>query len=384
MSSQKNWSTILSEIESVLNSSEDFDAESLLDRFENVDEQFRDQHFSRLYLKFWKIAKAAGKLNLANDYAKKSIEYLLSLKRIPKTFHLLDEMQAEGILKKSQQEFRRKCQILLGRKQDFHKQDLKYFDLMDDHPEHWKEFQDYLKQYLLIVTEWGIEEWKLCYEYILLHHFDTEIAYALMQKAFEMGRSDLVKKFEELFARKKIRVKKLVKPLEIKTEALQQKLRLDYDQVAMELLSGEKSPDDEEQTRVLNSLKFITDEELKTRGHDMVVAFELLGMEKVVLALCERVIELTEDIKARASLLYIRAQALFNAGESFKTIDLVDEVLSKEPLYDEERIAFLYLKAEACVKVKKIKIARDIFATIKKHNPHYRMVGERLKSLETT
>jgi len=109
-----------------------------------------------------------------------------------------------------------------------------------------------------------------------------------------------------------------------------------------------------------------------------------LGMEKVVLTLCEQMIKLTEDIKERASLYFIWAQALNNSGDFFKTIDLIDEVLAKEPFYEEERVAFLYLKAEACVKVKKIKMAKEIFAQIKKFNPHYRLVGERLKALETT
>jgi hypothetical protein len=116
----------------------------------------------------------------------------------------------------------------------------------------------------------------------------------------------------------------------------------------------------------------------------MIVAFELLGMEKVVLTLCDQVIQHTEDIKERASIYYIWAQALSNSGEYFRVIDLIDELLVNEPFYEEERMAFLYLKAEACLKVKKINMAREIFGIIKKFNSHYRMVGERLKALETT
>jgi len=384
MSAHKNWTKELSEIESLLNSSEDFDAKSLLDRFESTDENFRDQNFSHLYLKLWKTAKNSGQLNLANQYAKKALDHLVSLKRIPKIKELLMEFRAEGILKKNREEYVRKCEILLGNKVNFHNEDLKYFDLMDDHPEHWKEFKNYLKQYLLIVTEWGIHEWKLCYEFILVNQFDKDISYALMERAYELNRADLVKRFEQLFANKKIKVKKMSEPARPKLQSKNEKLHLDYDQVAMDLLSGSIEPNEEEQRRVLSSLKFITEEELSKRGKDMIVAFELLGMEKVVLTLCEQMIKLTDDIKERASLYFIWAQSLNNSGDFFKAIDLVDEVLVKEPFYEEERMAFLYLKAEACVKVKKIKMAKDIFAQIKKFNPHYRLVGERLKALETT
>lgn len=384
MSAHKNWSKELSEIERCLNSSEDFDEKSLLDRFESIEENFRDQNFSHLYLKLWKTAKSSGRLNLANLYAKKSLDHLIALKRIPKIKMLLEEMRTEGVLKKNYSEYIRKCEILLGKKTDFHNEDLKYFDLMDDHPEHWKEFREFLKQYLLVVNEWGSEEWKLCYEFILLNHFDREIAIALMEKAFELNKHELVKRFELLFASKKIKVKKLTVATTPKMTTKSENLHLDYDQVAMDLLSGAKEPNDDEQNRVLGTLKFITEEELRNRGKDMIVAFQLLGMEKVVLTLCEQVIKHTDDVKEKASLFFIQAQALFNSGDYFKAIDLIDELLGKEPLYEDERMAFLYLKAEACLKVKKIKQAREIFGKIKKINPHYRLVRERLNSLETT
>jgi len=77
-------------------------------------------------------------------------------------------------------------------------------------------------------------------------------------------------------------------------------------------------------------------------------------------------------------------QALMNRSEYFKAIDLIDEVLQDEPLYGEEQLAFLYVKAEAYLKLKKTKMAKELYVAIKKLNPHYRLVGERLKSLETT
>lgn len=385
MSAHKKWTQALSEMERVLNSSEPIsDSQILLEQFESIDENFRDENFLQLYLKFWKIAALAGKINLANKYAKKSLDYLISLKRIPKIKELITSFHAHGIFKKQYQEYLRKCEILLGKKVDFHNEDYKFFDLMDDHPEHWKEFPEFLKQYLIIVDEWSSDEWKMCYEFLLQNHFEKEIILALMDKAHDKKRNEVVKKFEQILTAKKVKTKKRALVETMAVTSTREKLYMDYDQVAMELLSGEKEPNDEEQRRVLNSLKFIPEEELKHRGKDMIIAFELLGMEKVVLTLCEQVAKNITDVKELASLYFIWAQALFNSGEYFKAIDLIDELLFKEPLYSEERMAFLYVKAEACLKLKKIQMAKDIFSEIKKINPHYRLVNERLKTIETT
>ena len=165
---------------------------------------------------------------------------------------------------------------------------------------------------------------------------------------------------------------------------VQKKLHLDYDQMALELLSGLKEPNVDEQRRVINSLKFISDQELLLKGQDIIVAFELLGMEQVVYELCQKMLELQVDIKDRVTTFYVWAQALSNNGDFYKTIDLIDDLFQKEPLNSEEDLAFKYLKAEACLKIKRTKMAKELYLEIKKINPHYRLVGERLIEIEAT
>jgi tetratricopeptide (TPR) repeat protein len=154
--------------------------------------------------------------------------------------------------------------------------------------------------------------------------------------------------------------------------------------MALELLSGIKEPNNEEQRRVINSLKFISDQELTSKGQDLIVAFELLGMEQVVYELCQKMLELQIDIKDRVITFYVWAQALSNNGDFYKTIDLIDDIFQKEPLNAEEGIAFKYLKAEACLKIKRLKMAKELYLEIKKINPHYRLVGERLVEIEAS
>jgi tetratricopeptide (TPR) repeat protein len=203
-----------------------------------------------------------------------------------------------------------------------------------------------------------------------------------LEKARGLRKEQSEKKLIELFALKKIKTREHFTE-KVKTNTVPKNdLNIDYDQVAMDLLSGVKEPNNEEQRRVLNSLKFISEEELKLRGHEMIVAFELLGLEQVVLALCEKMIAIQSDVKQKASTYYVWAQALNNLGDFYKTIDLIDDIIQEEPLLADERIAFLYLKAEACLKLKKTKMAKILFLEIKKQNPHYRLVEERLRILE--
>ncbi len=384
MSEKIKWSSTLSEIERMIPILEsDEDSRILLDRFESIDEHYRDQNFSQLYLSLWKVALKIGKLNLANLYAKKSLQYLISFKRIPQIKIFIQSLHDAGIFKKNTEEFLIQREILLGKKNNLTKNHFTYIDLMEDHPEHWKEFSEFLKQYLLLESEWTAEQWKFCYEYILTNHYDKEIFLSLLEKTHELNKVAAQKKFMNFLSAKKVRIKNIELNASPMPEQKKENLHMDYDQLAMELLSGNIEPTDEEQRRVLNSLKFIPAEDLKSKGQDMVVAFELLGMEQVVLNLCEQLVKIFDDVKQKASIYYVWAQALNNKGDYFKTIDLVDEVLQKEPLYEEERLAFLYLKAEASLKLKKIKMAKALYLEIKKHNPHYRLVSERLKAIET-
>ncbi len=379
------WASVLSEIErSIPNLEKTLDFKVLLDRFESTDEDYRDQNFSHLYLSMWRVAFNAGKLNLANKYSKKALNYLIKYKRIPQIKSFIQSLHDAGLIKKDPEEFLRKRDILIGKKNNIAADDFKNIDLMEDHPEHWKEFPEFLKQYLLLDPEWSIDQWKLCYEFILLNHFERNIFFSLMEKSHERKNNKFERKFTELFAAKKVRVRKLESFSEGNpTLKENEKLHVDYDQMAMDLLSGTIEPTDDEQKRVLSSLKYIPEEELLSRGQDMIIAFELLGMEQVVLNLCERMVGAVKDVKQLASIYFVWAQALSNIGDYFKAIDLVDGVLNKEPLYEEERLAFIYLKAEACLKLKKIKIAKELYLEIKKQNPHYRLVRERLKAIET-
>lgn len=384
MVTEKKWSLILSEIErSAAIERSIHDCEVLLNQFESIDEAYRNRNAVQIYSWMWKIALKCGKLSMANSYAKRFLSFLIEYKRIPQIKIFIESLLEEGLFKKNVDEYSVIQDILTGKLKKISHQELQYLDLFSTHPDHWKSFQVFLQQYLVLDSSWGLEQWRFCYEYILFHSFDKEIFLILLEKTRELKNKTAEKHFMELLKSKHIKFLVPKKHTAKKQTIVKENLNLDYDQIAMDLLSGSREPNVEEQTRVINSLKFIADVELLVRGQEMIVAFELLGMEQVVHVLCEKMLTILTDVKERASTYYVWAQALSNNGDFYKAIELIDKVLATEPLISSEKMAFLYLKAEACLKLNKIKMAKSLYLEIKKENPNYRLVGERLKTIET-
>jgi hypothetical protein len=349
----------------------------------SVEENYRDRYFSHLNFTFWKLALQVGKLNDAKILAEKSLKYLIEYKRIPQLDLLLRSLEEVGLLKNKLSNYQRKRDVLKGIRRDTFEFFSDDFEQLTDHPEHWKIYPEFVSNYLILDEEWSLKEWKLCYEFILKYHYEKALFLLLAEKAGELGKLEAQNFFIEFLKEKKIHFKKRESKLEKnKVFKNDQLLIIDYDQVAMDLLSGLTGPTDEEQNRVLNSLKFIPTEELLSRGQDMVVAFELLGMERVVLSLCEQITKISKDEKIIIGTYYVWGQALINLENYFKVVELADQVLEERPVYGEERLAFLYLKAEAYFKLKKMILAKELYLEIKKENPHYRLLRERLKVIE--
>lgn len=385
MKRNTKWISNLLEIEKSIPTIEKReDYKILLDQFESIDIDYRDQFAPHLYLKMWKVALRSGKINLSHTYAKKAFQHLIEYKRIPQIQILIKSLKEEGLFNKNYNELVVIENIILGKKLKITNEDLKRIDLYIDHPDHWKYSPEFLAQSLLLDEDWNIEQWKRCYEYILIYKFNKHIFLALLGKTIDFKNKKAEADFLKYLNDRKIKI-----PLFRELDNAPKKvpgtfLHVDYDQIAMEIISGSLASISEEQKRVISSLKFISDEELLRKGQDMIVAFELLGMEQVVLVLCEKMVKITSDVKELAKTYYVWGQALSNIGEYYKCIDLIDDALKSIPLYQEEQLAFAYLKAEACFKLKKIKIAKELYLEIKKINPHYRLVKERLETIETT
>jgi tetratricopeptide (TPR) repeat protein len=203
----------------------------------------------------------------------------------------------------------------------------------------------------------------------------------LASKTINQNMPRSLEKFNNYFETKKIKYTSTRAGV-VKTIEKQNDYKIDYDVLALEVLSGESAPTSEAQRKVIFSLKDMTEAELLAKGGDMLVAFSLLGMELVVINLGEKLINITDDVKQRASIHYTCAVAMYENQQFHKVIDIVNDIIDIEPLLTEEVMAFEYLKAEALFKLNRVKEARAIFTKIKKWNPHFRLVRQRLTEIE--
>lgn len=375
---EKKWTLVLHELDlkiSERNSSDD--NESIIWIFENLDDEYRDDHAKRFYPVMWKIAFESGKIKLAKKYVEAHLNNLIEYKRVPALKKLIQELSEAGLIV-THKKFPM-VQTILGKKGQFSLEDSHGFE---HHPEMWKNSKNILKNYLLEESEWTPEHWKLAYEYILKFYYDKEFFLLLAEKSLKLKKDKHAEKFMAFLREKKVDLKSFELKATQKSAENKNELHVDYDQLAMDVISGVKEPSITEQKRILVSIQNLDDAELLDKGKDMIVAFGLLGMDKVVVRLCERVIPLIKEVKLRVGIQFMLAQALFNNNEFHKVCDLIDDTFETEPLLPDEVLAFNYLKAESLLKLKKYKIAKDLFVSIKKHNPHYRLVGERLKELE--
>lgn len=374
---EKQWTLILRELDHSLSrtlNSEEMD--SVIWAFESIDKFFREKNAQKYYFEMWKIAFNSGKIKLAKNYAEFILDYLIEYKRVPAIKKLIAELTVAGLVKKSIKF--KSANAILGMNDDY---SLEYSSLFDSHPEMLKKFKQPLRNFLL-EGDWCINHWRLAYEYIIKFHYDKEIFYLLAEKAREKKKVNHEKNFLKYLVSKKVDIKEFDKKKKSKPRVQESELNMDYDQLAMDLISGSIEPSIAEQKRILISINNLSDLEIVEKSKDMIIAFGLLGMDKVVMELCARAIPLMPDVKSRTSILFMKAQAMFNSSDYYKVVDLVDDMFENEPLLPDEMNDFDYLKAESLLKLKKYKNAEVIFMKIKKYNPQYRLVGVRLKYLE--
>lgn len=376
---EKKWTLVLRELDlKISQRSSSEDNESIIWIFENLDDEYRLDHAQRFYSSMWKIAFESGKIKLAKKYVEALLDYLIEYKRVPALKKLMMELSEAGFIK-VHKKFPM-LETILGRKGHFSLEDSSGFE---HHPEMWKNSKNILKNYLLEDQEWTLSHWRLAYEYVLKFYYDKELFLLLAEKARKLKKDSHSENIMVFLRGKKVDLKSFeVKSPERLSANKNDSLHVDYDQLAMDVISGVKEPSITEQKRILVSIQNLDDAELLDKGKDMIVAFGLLGMDKVVVRLCERVIPLIKEVKLRAGIQFMLAQALFNNNEFYKVCDLIDDTFETEPLLPDEVLAFNYLKAESLFKLKKYKLAKELFVAIKKHNPHYRLVGERLRELE--
>ncbi len=378
----QKWDLILKELNELLNLNSNFEYDELiLKKFENVELGYREKNAIPMYNLLWKVAYRRGKVKLAKDYVDFFLIHLFEFKRIPLLTELQVELKATGLTKS----YKKTLEVgrLIGKNTLPSKEQSTNENGSKLHPEMYRNSKEKIKNYLCEKVNWDLDDWKICYEFIIKFYFDKEIFIRLYNFSLITKKEKFSTPLEKLFLLKKVNNYRLVNPIQ-KTLAPEDKnLVLDYDQLALSLMSGNTKPEEFEQKRIMVFIAQLNDEEFLTRGKDMAIAFSFLGMDLIVAKICQRLIPLMTDLKDSISTYYVLGEALVNSEQYYETIDLVDDLQTRLPLNTNEIIAFEYLRAESYFYLGKKSRAKSIFLTIKKMNSNYRMVNIRLKVLES-
>lgn len=299
-------------------------------------------------------AYANGKVRDAQNHAEDVLRALFELKKIPAIAQFVTQIKDLGFPAKKLKYYELWLTELQGTS-------AKNLNHLEWHIDHFKSSAEFLKNYLVDQDEWDKEHYGLCYEYILRFGHNAEL-------------------FEKIESLKKNETEESsVVP---KKENSGKGLNFNYEQLAYELISGKKISEELEQEKIIAGLKLHDFEQMKNEGAEMATAFRFLGMDQVVQFICEKMIPLQDDVKLRAGLTFLWLESLMNQEKYYQAQQTVETFFKKEPVYGEEKLALLYLRADIYFFLGKNKESLKYFQDVQKINPHYRLVNQRLKSLE--
>jgi hypothetical protein len=374
---EKKWNLAINEIQIYLNKSRtDLENTHLLKLFEKINLDIIEASAPELLIDFWKIAYQNGKIKNAKKYAEAIKSYLIKLKRIPALIQLQKDLLDSGLFKKNS-EIENEIRFLLGT--EICKNENAYYDL---HPECLINNKYQMLDFLLNESEWKIRTWKLCYEYVLKHKVEKNLIEKIIENLAEEKQNKLLEKYNNLTkthqAYTKLNIKKK-NISQLNTNVENEKL----DNLAYSVLEEKKEPSKSEQSKILVSIFEMTNEELKLSGLEMLVAFNFLGMDTVVEQLGKKLLLISTIPKDRSNILYNMAQAYLEAGRYYDVIDLCNDTIESEVLLSDETLAFEYMRAEGYLFLNKIDQALKIYKMIYGLNPNFRLIGERLKTLES-
>lgn len=349
-----------------------------LEIFEKVDDHFQNEKSFYLYSIFWIIAFEVGRISLAKKLSQKFYKHILENKRIPAIKKFIADVERLKFTKSLK--YKNDLNVLMGKKLADKDQSI----ILSLHPETFKDSKEDLKNYLIFETNWSETHWKLAYEFVLRYYYDEQVFLSLFEKTIESKKEKHYIVFEEKLKAKKLNLKSYRYKKETKEKKIDNDFKTEYtlNNLAYSLFAGNAQLDNVDQDIIINSFKDYDWHKDLAKAEDMAVAFSFLGMDQVVIYLCENYLGLIEDVKEKISLNYLMAEALFNCGNWHRCIDLAEDVISEYPLLESENTAFEYVRAESYFHLKKYSMAKNIFAKIKKNNPNYRLVTERLKAIE--
>jgi hypothetical protein len=279
---------------------------------------------------FWKRLILNGKVKLANESAEVYLSYLIKYKRINRIKKFLFELETTN--KKSNfLKYQEIASALLGKKEPYKKAKEKE-EIVD-----WRESVEVeLKEKIKGFNHWNLEIIKLIYEYVLKYYFNEEVFLKFKNEIYKNEKYKSA--YLKLLSNKKVNIE--VKKISEKNSI---NLKVDYDQLAYEIISGKVDSLEVEQSKIIVSIGLMDEAELLKNGIEMIIAFRLLEMEIVVIYLCDLMLQRINNDQAKANLYFMKTEMLFDNKKFFEAKEVIHFVLNKVPLLVHEKIGFLIL-----------------------------------------
>lgn len=231
-------------------------------------------------------------------------------------------------------------------------------DYDDWHFSYWGNNQNHLREEILNTERWDLNLIKSVYEYVLKYGPDEEV----LLKIYNNSNGKYKNIFEKYFKEKKISLPKVNADISFKDD-----LNFDYDQLAFDIISGKMNSAKVEQKTIISSLELIPESDFKDKFHDILIAFKMLNMNDVCLAISKKAlsfIDLTDD--EILSVKYIQAQCFLEQGDYFEATIAIDEAIANFSLTTEMLRGFLKVKLEIYKLTNKTQEFNELQKMIKK------------------
>lgn len=132
----------------------------------------------------------------------------------------------------------------------------------------------------------------------------------------------------------------------------------------------------------LSLVKHYEDDYIQENYEDMIVGFNLLNLFPVSLEIAKKVDKSQMNERESVNFNYLLIETHFLNGDYYKMRDICEDTLAELPLVKEERVAFLYLRAEAYYFLGFKEHSLAIYKSLAKLHPNYRLTEQRIRTIE--
>lgn len=306
----------------------------------------------------WKILITHGKIKFSFKIADQILEKLVVNKRIIFLEKFLEELIPTSYPKKKIQHIREKIKMIKGiSPNEINEVD---FDFINDfHEEFWFGKKNHLKTEIQNLKKWDVEKIKKIYEYILIYGYDEEV---ILEMLPVISKSEQYKRqYLNFLSKQNLTIPTIVNHSNDEI----QNLKKDYDQLALQLISGQKTNLDRDERNTIISIKLMSEEDFKLVAKEYLIAFRMLGMIEVVKYIVQRIIVLEFDLKTKIEATFTLVDALVENQMYESAIIEIDKAILNLNLIPEEKIAFLKLKMNSCKKLSQVSLVKQIEQEIK-------------------